>query len=788
MNSPHTDSRHAPEPPGTADLHPLEDSPGSYRAEPQETLHGEITVVLECLAAGFPFERYCRYVRHKGGKHPYTFPSMDFSADPPGLRLGPWPGWRGIPELPVLTVSCGRERMPVQVMFWGDEISRKILRGFCRITPESGRELVVTSADPEIVPVRVLLYRTTTVRSHPLPVALRPELSGAHPRLLITPSSLPALRARAAGSHASGWQTILDLLDSWDLPFAKTGESKAVGGPQRFTGEDRVVVSALIAFVDPREENVRRTREAFLGFVEVTGHPDFEPLTIDTQAGEVLFVLCLGYDWLYSMLTPAERQRARERLEQIAIMCRTYLGDERRDYGQAHYLGCGLGLLAFSFLFWEDHPGAPELAARLRGDLDCALSLLPEDGSYPHGINLWIYEFGFLLRWLELLRVCTGEDLWRTTAGVERASRFRAATLSPDALYGVTIGDPQYRVGGDSWCHYLIAARTGSSLAQSLGTQLQFLPHEGVDVRNVPARRRVYEFLFFDPSVAPAGSRPQVEHFADGGQICLRSSDTVFTFRSGPPLGAQRYCAGEYGAYGHSDPANGTFLLYRQNTFLVNGSGPVYRRDSSLHNVVTIDGQGQIGDSTVWLPDFFPPDVLAPPPAVRIEGTRIAISVELSGVFLPHLEVEQCTRALYVDLDRFIVGVDTVRCTHTHSLELNMHSWGEFVPVAGERGGVFSLPGGVRYVLLAPSGATGKTGLTEFVPAYPNDGTRDYFVKSAVRASEMRFIWCYLFKSERLPAVEPAGESTFHVSFAGGLSLLFDGRWLIPDPLHAHHS
>jgi hypothetical protein len=119
---------------------------------------------------------------------------------------------------------------------------------------------------------------------------------------------------------------------------------------------------------------------------------------------------------------------------------------------------------------------------------------------------------------------------------------------------------------------------------------------------------------------------------------------------------------------------------------------------------------------------------------------------------------------------------------------MNMHSWEEFVPVAGEQGGVFSLPGGVRYVLLAPSTAMGKTGLTEFVPAYPNDGTRDYFMQSAVRASETRFIWCHLFTPEPLPAVDPAGHSTFHISFAGGLSLLFDGRWLIPDPLYAHHS
>ncbi len=469
MTPVHTDSRHAPEFLGTAEVHPIPDSPGSYRAQPLETLHGEITVVLECTAAEFPFEQYCRYMRRKDEGDTYTFSSMEFAADPPGLRLGPWPGWRGIPALPALTLSCGREQTPVQATFWGDEISQKILRGFCRITPESGRDVIVTSGDPDIVPVRILLYRTTSVRAHPISAALKPELTGVHPRLLITPSTLPALRGRAAGSHASGWQTILDLLDSWDLPFARTAESKTVGGPQRFTGEDRVVVSAFIASIDPREENFSRAREAFLSYLEETERPDFEPLTIDTQAGEVLFVLCLGYDWLHPLLSAGEREQARQRLYRIADICRAFLGSERHDYGQAHYLGCGLGLLAFSFLFWEDHPGAAELAARLRGDLDCALSLLPQDGSYPHGINLWIYEFGFLLRWLELLRICTGEDLWRTTPGVERASAFRAATLSPDGLYGVTIGDPQYRVGGDSWCHYLDRGTDGFSACAIAG-------------------------------------------------------------------------------------------------------------------------------------------------------------------------------------------------------------------------------------------------------------------------------------------------------------------------------
>ena len=52
-------------------------------------------------------------------------------------------------------------------------------------------------------------------------------------------------------------------------------------------------------------------------------------------------------------MTPRERTRAKGRLWEVAEICRKHLDPARRDYAQAHYLGCGLGLLAFAFLFWD---------------------------------------------------------------------------------------------------------------------------------------------------------------------------------------------------------------------------------------------------------------------------------------------------------------------------------------------------------------------------------------------------------------------------------------------------
>jgi len=228
----------------------------------------------------------------------------------------------------------------------------------------------------------------------------------------------------------------VSLLNNRQLPFQKTAESKCVPGPERLSGEDRVLISAFIAIVNEKTDEIQQALEEYRGYVDETGRPDFEPLGIDTQAGEVLFILSVGYDWLFSWMSEDERAVAWERIEQVAQICSSYLGKERTDYGQAHYLGCGLGLLAYSFLAADYGLDGLVWTEELRGALDCALALLPDDGSYPHGINLWIYEFGFLLRWIELFRSCAGDNLWLSRGrALGRAAAFRAATLSGDAMH-----------------------------------------------------------------------------------------------------------------------------------------------------------------------------------------------------------------------------------------------------------------------------------------------------------------------------------------------------------------
>ena len=765
-------------------LLPLKDAPGVFAGPHAGPFSHPVRCSVDIDAQEYPLEQHCRYVRKRNDDGPATFSNMVFSSEGPGLRVGPWPGWRGIPELPVITLSLGGSEIPLTVQWWGDELTQRHLRAVAWLPSEGSGEIRCSAGDHRLTPRSIDLFEDHQIQIVQHPTRVLSALEERHPRLLLTEDDLAGLRQRAVSTHRVHMERISALLAAPFLPPEVTPESKTPIGPERLRPEDRAVLAAFVALIDPSPVTVDSAIRAYREFVKETRRPGFEPLEIDTQSGEMLFLLVLVYDWLNAVLSEEERADIRAWLWKVADRVRLHLGPDRRDFGQAHYLGCALGILSFSCVFWKEHPKAGMWLDECRGAFDVIMAMLPEDGFHPHGANMWIYEYGFLFRWLEIFRVCTGENLWGHPHW-RNASAFRGATLSPDALYGITFGDPQYRVGGDAWCHYLVAARTGSRLALSLGDALVDGPHAGIDFRSVTPRRRVYEFLYSDPAILPEEALPAIRQFSDGGQVTVRTGidrDGLFTFKAGPPIGATRYDAGERGGYGHADPCNGAFLWYSGGSLVVSGPGPTYRRDSALHNIITVNGQGQIGDGTVWVPDFFPPEVLSPRPEVLEARDVVSVSVNLASNYLPHLGVERCHRALLIDpARRRVVGVDDVRCGASSILQWNLHSHASFA-LSGTMG-LRSFRATVRdtaltvFLILPPDGDL-ATGLSEVVPAYPNDGTPNHFLRWSVTGIQNQFVWYLTLEQDPVPPVMEASDNAMLISFSDGGVIRYDGERL----------
>ena len=712
-----------------------------YRANLPRVVRRPVLVEVGLtLPAGY-LERFFRYARLKPDAELPTFLNTEYALKPPGTRVGPWPGWRGIPDLPVLHLHTGTQTVPGKYYFLGDEEVVGELRVMFACEQGLVGPVTLTIPDPLLRPIRAQVVDNLPALAPAQPVELRKELHGVHPRLVVDAKQEAGLRKSIRRARAPHWRRLQKLVkDSWTLPYRTTPEGKVLPGPERLTGADRTLISAGMALLRPTKANTTRAKKTFLAYLRETARPEFEPLGIDTQSGEVLYVLCVAYDWLHDGMTSVERSRAEGRLFEIAVICRRHLDPARRDYAQAHYLGCGMGMLAFAFLFWDECPEAKVWAGELRGAFTRVLAMLPPDGFFPHGINLWIYEYGFLLRWLELFRHCTGENLWRESPHFAGASRFRAAATSPDARQGITFGDPQYRVTGDSWCHLLIGQRTGEPVAQAMGEALLNQRPEGTDHRHAPPRRRVYELLWHEPKRSTQVLTDGVENFRDGGQVFVRRGDTLVTVRSGAPLGRQRRAAGEVGGYGHSDPCNGAVLVWRGGTFVGSGPGPLYRRDTALHNLVTIGGRGQIGDSCVWYPDFLEEGLIPPEPVVRKRGGAVHVRCELALAYLPHLGVLRHTRSVTVAADGTLRGEDFIELSGPEEITWHWHSRA----MVTAQGSAFILRGRgcrMRLTVEPENGTQVRVKPETFVAAYPHEGMVGAEITVTRLATQTVFQW-----------------------------------------------
>ncbi len=740
---------------------------------PKSDKGSHVSVKLPDLQAGYygihlviktneyPLVKHCCYMRHQSKESleeldKLVFSEMDFKLSPPGIKTGPWPGWRGIPEMPDIYLVHNHKKVKGLYNFWGDEEYTNTCRilFYTKIDKVKDNCIILQIPEKEFSPLEISFYKNPKYLDLISQTEPLNNLPVSYPRLLFSKEQLSLLKKQKHTTHKEIWQKIEKLLNNQSIPFKLTPESKTLDGPERLNEMDRVVVNAFHALLSQEKASINKALHAWEHLLDLALSPQYEPMNIDTQSGECLFTLCIGYDWLYDHLPEKIKAANKQKLFQVADKVWQHLGYNRYDYGQAHFLGCSHGLLAFSFLFWQEHPRAMEWIKYLVAVFKHVIKMLPQDGFYPHGINLWIYEHTFLLRYLELLKQCTGIDLWSESRYWLNASLFRWASLSPDKKHGITFGDPQYRVSGDAWMHYLIASRTGSNQAQWLAKHLEPVETGSVDFRNTPPRRRVWEYLFFNHDIKSKPANKNTFYFPDGGQIfwkdIVHHKNITATFRSGSMLGSQRQQWGEWSGYGHSDPAQGAFLICDDNDLFICGPGPVYKRETGLHNTVTLNGCGQIGDKMVWAPEFIPDRHF--PTTVQEKSTKHTerVHTDLTHIYPDHLGLIKFHRDfIYLKPDVFLI-YDQIELDKERHIEWNIHSYSP-IEMIKKNSLSFQLTNkkSVNITCLSPDAPGYQTGLSEFVPAYPNPGKRDYFLKLDHTGNNVTFLVMITLKPTR---------------------------------------
>jgi hypothetical protein len=163
-----------------------------------------------------------------------------------------------------------------------------------------------------------------------------------------------------------------------------------------------------------------------------------------------------------------------------------------------------------------------------------------------------------------------------------------------------------------------------------------------------------------------------------------------------------------------------------------------------LHNLLTIDGRGQVGDGCVWFPDLLEDQFVPVEPTVRRRGEKIQISGELARACLPQLGVRRHTRTVTVEADGSLRGEDIVELVHKEAIGWHWHTRAR---VTGESAGwILHGPGCRARLELEPEAGTQlRMGPEQFVAAYPHEGTVGTALTAVRVAQQTVYSWALRF-------------------------------------------
>lgn len=445
--------------------------------------------------------------------------------------------------------------------------------------------------------------------------ALKPELSGVHPRVYVTDAELNELRNRARTTHKELWQQALRRVRALNTeppapPAQKRREQNEVG-----------IAIAEAAFIYQIERDpkyllaAKKFMEAAVSY-DIWGYANNKP-NVDLAAGHLLYGLGWGYDLLYSELSDAERTRYREKLIKQARLLADYFKPKPGRtfaYSQNHTFipMAGLGVAAYA-LFGET-PEAADWASLARAIFDRVLATYSEDGYYYEGFEYWIFSTPWLIHYLDAHAHATGEDLY-DVPGFRNMHKYVAHSMLPTGRYVFDFGDifegpltrakegneykrthPDGRFYTNYNLLYRLAQRFRSGEAQGVAEWLK-----GFDQVNA---EDFWSLVWYDINVkALSVERQPTSHYFPDHEVVFWRSDwttnaTAFAFKCGPSEGhhtalrLQQFPDWRLSS-GHAHPDANSFIIFASGEYLTGDTGYAGVPLTEHHNTLLVGGKGQ---------------------------------------------------------------------------------------------------------------------------------------------------------------------------------------------------
>ncbi len=425
----------------------------------------------------------------------------------------------------------------------------------------------------------------------------------AHPRLLLDPPRVGAMRPSLATTHRFLWDRYLE-----DLPrMVALAKRETPLDDVRYEG-DLVPDLAFAWLVTGREDLLAAAKLQLLRLADDEAWGSNEDLVYLVPAHYILG-LALGYDWLHSVLSPDERARVADRLGREAAAQHRRITEERawwrNQYFQNHSHSNTAALAFAAAALWGEDERAPTWLATAERFFEKTFSVLPADGSSLEGYAYAGYGGEYLLLYALVERDLFGRDE-TDRPWLRHFPEYLLHGLLPRRTadeWAMTFGDSPRRGWTSTAQHLFTLARIHRDGAA------QWMARETVNLRPTGLGSRGWMMMLgYDPTLAPAdpGSFPTFARFPEVDQVMARSSwtdpdATLVGFKCGPFMGRtlSKDAVFDFGT-GHQDADSGSFQIFSHGEFLA--IDPLYtgKERTEDHSTMLFKRHGQLGEQNAF--------------------------------------------------------------------------------------------------------------------------------------------------------------------------------------------
>ncbi|MGE3908376.1 MAG: heparinase II/III family protein [Chloroflexota bacterium] len=261
----------------------------------------------------------------------------------------------------------------------------------------------------------------------------------SHPRLLLLAEDEARIR-RGLTSDVAARSYRDALVRNGARILTQPTPERVLIGPRLLTVSrtilERVTTLALLYRLDGDPRWAQRARAELLA---AAGFSDWNPAHF-LDVAEMCHAFAIGYDWLYSFLTPDERTTIRQAIIEKGLRPTEQQYASRASWTRATHnwnLVCNGGAIIGALAIADEEPGlAGTLLAQALASLPTALATYAPDGAWPEGPAYWEYGTLYLVSALAALTSALGTDFGLSDApGLAVTGRFRLHITGPTGLF-----------------------------------------------------------------------------------------------------------------------------------------------------------------------------------------------------------------------------------------------------------------------------------------------------------------------------------------------------------------